>query len=169
MRVIARRCIPLRFGASRSEDLRLERVEKAPAPCGSWPCRSLRSMDQTLCRRLMPRPTTAAATPATSRLVHLKVVGPQQMAIAAESGYGHGLEDAFEGKAHHISFGCSKARPRYQFQRFAPICDVVHRPCWLERHCAGVRPPPAPAFVTVWASHSGTRRRASPPAMLLAR
>jgi hypothetical protein len=57
------------------------------------------------------RPTTAPAAPATFRLVHLQVVGHQQMAIAADLGYGHGLEDTFQGKAHHISFGCSKARP----------------------------------------------------------
>jgi hypothetical protein len=79
-------------------------------------------MDQNLCRPLMPRPklggsrpTTAAASPATFRLVHLQVVGREQMAIAADIGYGHGLEDTFEGKAHHLSFGCSKARPRYTF------------------------------------------------------
>lgn len=80
-------------------------------------------MDQNLCRRCRPmprpkfgrtRPTTAAAAPATFRLVHLQVVGREQMAIAAYVGYGHGLEDAFQAKAHHISFGCFKARPRYQ-------------------------------------------------------
>ena len=77
-------------------------------------------MDQNLCRRLMPRPkfggshpTTSAAAPATSRSVHLHVVGREQMAVAADFGYRHGLEDTFQGKAHHLSFGCSKARPRY--------------------------------------------------------
>ena len=35
------------------------------------------------------------------------------MAIAADVGYGHGLGHTIQGKAHHISFGCSKARPRY--------------------------------------------------------
>ena len=140
MRIIARRCIPLRFGASRSEDLRLDRVDRSPAPCGSRSSRNLRShesastwitlsfMRQNLCRRpLMPRPTTSAAAPATFRMVHLRVVGREQMAIAADIGYGHGLEHTFQGKAHNISFGCSKARPRYQFQRFAPSCARLPR------------------------------------------
>jgi hypothetical protein len=60
-------------------------------------------------------PTTGAAAPAASRFVHLQVVGREQMAIAADIGYGQGFEDTFQGKAHHISFGCFKARPRYQF------------------------------------------------------
>jgi len=38
------------------------------------------------------------------------------MAIAADTGYGHGLKDTFQGKAHDISFGCSKAGPRYHFE-----------------------------------------------------
>lgn len=88
-------------------------------------------MDQNLGRRCRPmprpkfgrsRPTTTAAAPAPLRLIHLQVVGRQQMATAADIGYGHGLEDAFEGKAHQISFGCIKAGPRYQFQRVAPSC-----------------------------------------------
>jgi hypothetical protein len=62
-----------------------------------------------------PRSTTAAAAPATFRMVHLQVVGREQMTVAADFGYGHGLEDAFQGKAHHISFGCFKAGPRYHF------------------------------------------------------
>jgi len=61
------------------------------------------------------RPTTAATAPAAFGSVHLQVVEREQMAIAADLGYGHGLEDTFQGKAHHIGFGCSKARPRYQF------------------------------------------------------
>jgi hypothetical protein len=124
----------MRFGASRPEDLHSDRFGKSPAPCESGLSRDLRGyesecpwitlsfMDQNLCRRLMPRPkfgrsrpTTAAAAPTTFRLVHLQVVGREQMAIAADIGYSHGLEDTFQGKAHHISFGCSKARPRYQF------------------------------------------------------
>jgi hypothetical protein len=137
MHIKARRCIPLRVGASLSEDLRLDRVGRAPAPCDSGLSRNLRGyesastwitlsfMDQNLCRRpLMPRPkfgrsrpTTAAATPATFRLVHLQVVGREQMAIAADMRYGHGLEHTFRGKADHVSFGCSKARPRYHLQR----------------------------------------------------
>ena len=59
------------------------------------------------------RPPTAAAAPATFRWVHLQVVGREQMTIAADIRYGHGVEEALQGKAHHISFGCSKARPRY--------------------------------------------------------
>ena len=66
-------------------------------------------MDQDLRRHLMPRPklgrsrpTTAAAAPATFRLVHFQVVGREQMDVAADVGYCHGLEDAFEGVAHHI-------------------------------------------------------------------
>jgi len=87
-----------------------------------------------LCRRLMPRaklgrshPTTAAAAPATSRLVYPQVVGREQMAIAAETGYSYRLESTFRRKAHDMSFGCSKARPRYQFQRFAPSCTGLPR------------------------------------------
>jgi hypothetical protein len=75
-----------------------------------------------LCRWLMPspkfgrsRPTTAAAAPATFRMVHLKVVGRQQMAIAADTGYHHGLGDTFRREGHDMTFACSKARPRYQF------------------------------------------------------
>jgi hypothetical protein len=70
---------------------------------------TLSLMDQNLCRRLMPRPkfgrsrpTTAAAAPTTFRLVHLQVVGRKQMAITAEIGCGHGLEDTLQGKADHI-------------------------------------------------------------------
>jgi hypothetical protein len=91
MRIKARRCIPMRFGASRPEDLRSDRFAKAPAPRESGLSRNLRGyesgcpwitlsfMDQNLCRRLMPRPkfgrsrpTTAAAPPTTFRLVHLQ-------------------------------------------------------------------------------------------------
>ena len=134
LRIIAQRCIPLRFAASRSVNHRLDRVGKTRAPRGSGPSRHLRGyesaftwitlwfMYQDLCRRLMPRPkfsrsrpATVEAPPATFRLVHLQVVWREQMAIAADIGYGHRLEDAFQGKAHHVSFGCSKARPRYQF------------------------------------------------------
>jgi hypothetical protein len=114
-------------------------VGKAPAPCGTRLSRSLRDyesasawttlsfMDQNLCHRVMPRPklgrsrpTTAATAPATFRWVHLQVVGRKQMAIAADTGYGHGLEDALQGKPQHISFGCSKARP-------ATTCNGLHR------------------------------------------
>jgi hypothetical protein len=117
-------------------------VGKIPAPCGSWLSRTLRgyesastsitlsSMNQNLCRRLMPcpkfgrsSPTTEAAAPATFCLVHLQVVGREQMAIAADIGYGHGLEDTFQGKAHYMSFGCFKACPRYHLQRIAPSCS----------------------------------------------
>ena len=85
------------------------------------------------------RPTTAAAAPTTFRRVHLQVVGREQMTIAADIGYGHGFEDTFQGKAHHISFGCSKARPRYQpnlgLHRRAPDCHVGP-PSW---QCPGSR------------------------------
>ena len=133
-RVRARRRIPLCSGASLSEDLRFDGVGGSPAPCVSVSSRNFRGyesasawitlsvMDQPLCHRLMAspklgrsRPTTATATPATSRLVHLQVVGRKQMAVAADSGYGHGLEDTFRRKARHMSFGCFKARPRYHF------------------------------------------------------
>jgi len=149
MRMIARHCLPLRLGASRSADLRLDRVGKAPAPCGSRPSRHLRGsdsastwitlsfMDQNLCRRPMPRPkcgrsrpTTAATAPAPVRLVHLQVVGREQMAIAADIGYGHGLEQTLLGKAHRFGFGCSKARPRYHLQRIAPFCNGLP---WVPR------------------------------------
>lgn len=81
-------------------------------------------MDQNLCRRHMPHPkrgcsrgTTAVAAPATFCLVHLQVIGREQMAIAADTVYGYGFGDTFQRKAHHISFGCSKACPRYHLQR----------------------------------------------------
>jgi hypothetical protein len=147
MRSIARRCVSLRFGASRSEHFRLDRLGKAPASCGSRLPRNFRGygpastwitlsfMDQNVCRRLMPRPelgrshpTAAAAAPATFHLVHLQVVGREHMAIAADTGYGHGFGDRFQGKAHHISFGCSKARPRYHLQRIASSCNGL--PPW---------------------------------------
>ena len=147
MPVIARRCILLRVGASLSEDLRSDRSAEHPAPCVSGLSRYLRDyesasawitlsfMDQNLCRRLVPRPkfgrsrpTAAAASPATSRSVHLQVVGREQMAVAADFRYRHGLEDTFQGKAHHLGFGCSKARPRYQFQRFAPSRSELPQP-----------------------------------------
>jgi hypothetical protein len=35
------------------------------------------------------------------------------MAFAADTGYGHGLEDAFRRKGHDMTFGCIKSRPRY--------------------------------------------------------
>jgi hypothetical protein len=79
-------------------------------------------MDLNLCHRLMPRPksdrsrlTAAAAAPATLPLVHMQVVRRQQMAIAADVGHSDEFEDTFYGKAHHMSFGCFKARPRYHF------------------------------------------------------
>jgi predicted nucleic acid-binding protein len=73
------------------------------------------------------RPTTAAAAPAAFRVIDLQVVGSKQMAVAAHIGYGHGLEDTLLAKANHISFGCFKARPRYQFRRFAPLCAGLPR------------------------------------------
>lgn len=48
-------------------------------------------------------------------MVHLQVVGGEQMALAADIGYGHRGEQTLRGKAHHLSFGCFKARPRYHF------------------------------------------------------
>jgi len=91
-------------------------------------------MDQHLCRRLVPRPkfgrsrpTAAPAAPATFGLVYLQVVGRERMAIAADVRYRHRLEDSFQRKAHHISFGCFKARPRYHLQRFAPSCNGMRR------------------------------------------
>ena len=80
-------------------------------------------MDRNLCLQPMPgpkygrsRPATTAAAPAAFRLVHLQVIGREQMTIAADIGYGHGLEDTFQGKARHIGFGCCKARPPTTFQ-----------------------------------------------------
>jgi hypothetical protein len=124
-------------------------VGRAPAPCDSGSSRNLCGyesastwitlsfMDQNLCRRLMPRPklgrsrpTAAAAAPATPCMVHLQIVGREQMAIAADIGYGHALGNTFRKKAHDISFGCSKARPRYHFNglhRRAPDCLVGPR------------------------------------------
>lgn len=96
------------------EKPRRVRLRRAPAPCVSGSSRNLRSfesaatwttlscMDQNLYRRLMPRPkvgrsrpTTAAATPAAFHLVHLQVLGREQMAFAADVGYRHGFEDTF--------------------------------------------------------------------------
>jgi len=78
-------------------------------------------MDQNLFRRLLPRPkfgrslsATAAAAPAVLPLIHLQVVGREQVTIAANIGYGQGHADAFQAKAHHMSFGCFKSCPRYQ-------------------------------------------------------
>jgi len=92
-----------------------------------------------LCRRFMPRSklgrsrsTTEAAAPATCRLVYPQIFGREQMAIAADGRYGHGLEDTFRREGHDMSFGCSKARPRYQFQRLAPSCTALpHRTAFL--------------------------------------
>jgi hypothetical protein len=77
------------------------------------------------------RPTTLAAAPATFRLVRSQVVGREQMTIAADTGNGHGLEDAFPGEAHHISFGCSKARPRYHFSKNnIEFSELRHQLSW---------------------------------------
>jgi hypothetical protein len=45
MRVIARSCLPLRFGALRSADFRLDWVGSAPAPCDSGSSRNLRDYE----------------------------------------------------------------------------------------------------------------------------
>ena len=45
MRIKARRCIPLRVGASLSEDLRLDRLSRAPAPCVSGSSRNFRGYE----------------------------------------------------------------------------------------------------------------------------
>src|SRR5581483_12089675 len=132
MRINALRCIRLRLGAFRcTRACRLESAIHAHhagpglrnlrdwAPAPKW--RMVWSMDEILCRPLVscPKfdcslPTTAAAAPTAFDLVYLQVVWGEQMAIAANAGYRHGLADAFHGKAHHLSFGCFKARPRYQ-------------------------------------------------------
>ena len=123
VRAFARCCIPLHLGASPSAGLRLNRGGKTPAPRRSRRSRHLRDyesastwitlwfMEQDLWQPLVPRPTTAAATRATLRLVRFQVVAREQMAIAAEIGYGHGFEDTFQRKAHHMCFGCFKPRP----------------------------------------------------------
>lgn len=134
LRIRVRPCILLRFDALQSEGPLLDRAGRAPAPRISGSSRRFRGyesasssitlplMDQNLCRRLMPRPkfgcsrpTTAAAAPATFRIVHRQVVGREQMAIAADTGYGHGVEDTFRRKRHNMTFGCIKSHPRYQF------------------------------------------------------
>ena len=104
-----------------------------------------------------PRPTAAAAAPATFRLAHVQIVGREQMAIAADIGYGHGLEDSFQRKAHHISFGCSKARPRYHLQRLAPSCIRLHGGPPSSQRCPVVAwCPPSPL---AQASAQGHRRQ----------
>lgn len=60
------------------------------------------------------------------RLVHLQVVGREQMAVAADTGYGDGLQGTLQGKAQ-ISFGCPKARPRYQFLSSRLRCSQAGR------------------------------------------
>jgi hypothetical protein len=70
------------------------------------------------------RPTTAGAAPATSRIVRLEVVGCEQMAVAADTRYGHGLKNPLRRKAHALSFGCSKARPPLPI---STVCAVVNR------------------------------------------
>jgi hypothetical protein len=79
-------------------------------------------MDQKLCRPLLlcPKfdrslPAASAAAPAAFDFVYPQVVGRKQMAIAASVGHRGALTNAIMGKAHHLCFGCSKARPRYQF------------------------------------------------------
>jgi hypothetical protein len=47
------------------------------------------------------RPIPEALTPHGS--IYLQVVWLEQMAIAANIGYVHGLADAFHGKAHHLA------------------------------------------------------------------
>jgi hypothetical protein len=96
-------------------------------------------MDQNLGRYLVPPtkfgralPATAATAPAALSLVYLQVVGREQMAIAAKVGNGHGLADTSHGKAHHMSFGCLKARPRYQFPTSPVLCSPALRLfCWF--------------------------------------
>jgi hypothetical protein len=77
-------------------------------------------MDQNLCRSSLSCPkfdrsllATAAAAPAPFDFVYSEVLGRKQMAIAASVGYGGELTNAITGKAHHLSLGCFKARPRY--------------------------------------------------------
>ena len=68
-----------------------------------------------------PRVATPAAAPATFPSVHLQILGREQMAIAADIGYAHGLEGSFQRKGHYINFGCFKACPRYHF-----IINTLH-------------------------------------------
>jgi hypothetical protein len=146
MRASRDSCLPLQFGASRSEDLRLDRVGKARAPCDSGLSRNLRDyesasasitlsfMDQNLCRRLVPRPklgrshpTTAALAPATSRSVHLQVVGREQMAMTADIGYGHGSRIRSREKHTTSVLVAPKHAPATNFNglhRRAPDCLV---------------------------------------------
>ena len=88
-------------------------------------------MDQSSRRRLMPRPkrgcalpattaAAAAAAPAAFDFVYPQVVRREQMALAANVGHGGALTNAIAGKAHHLSFGCFKARPRYHMSLGRP-------------------------------------------------
>ena len=50
-----------------------------------------------------------AAAPAASFLIYLQVLRLEQMAIAANIVYVHGLADAYHVKAHRLGFSCFKA------------------------------------------------------------
>jgi hypothetical protein len=124
----------------------LQQYDNAPAPHGSRQFRILRDwasgpslsmvsgMDQNLYlppvsgskfgRSLL---CAAAAAPAAFDFAHPQVVGRKQMAIAANSGDVGALIHAIHRKAHHLGFGCSKARPRYQLRRFATLCAGLQR------------------------------------------
>jgi hypothetical protein len=143
MHIIARRCIPLRLGAIRCAECLSTGSEGtcttqamlnrqfarlgtgARLPYGS-------SMDQNLGRPPAPYaksdrslPPTAEAAPAAFDFVHPQVVGGKRMTIAASAGYGCGLAYAIAGKAHQMSFGCFKARPRYHLRWAIPDCDPL--------------------------------------------
>lgn len=102
-------------------------------------------MDQTLNRCLMARPkfgspfaATAPAAPATFEFVYPQVVSRKEMAIAASSGYGRTLAYAIPGEAHHLSFGCFKAGPRYQLVGSITYKNKLERtpgltlPCFIQ-------------------------------------
>ena len=145
MCTLARRCIPLRFGASRSDGIRRGGRQgtctmrvlaisqfaqlRIGIPLDYSIVHGPESMPPAYAAPKFGRlhPTTAAAAPATFRF--LQIAGRERMAITADIGYGHGLGDTFQGKAHHLSFGCFKARPRYHLQRFAPSCNGLPRVC----------------------------------------
>lgn len=69
------------------------------------------------------------------------------MAIAADLRYGHRLEQTLLGKAHDISFACSKARPLLK---------------GTARRAADIRSRTIHVLTTLWAGVSLTEPAANP-------
>ena len=128
---------PARVSQGTPRDTEAVRVNSAWAGCGASGLRRGHHPHQrggaakSLSTQAMAQPGGAAGTRRCSATYFAAPVlagTAKRRTIAADTGNGRGLKDTFQGKAHHISFGCSKARPRYHLQRFAPLCSGSHRP-----------------------------------------